>query len=102
MGSFNSCPWLDRTSLRTSGGTMKTKNPFCLRRVLAAMGIASLCLVPAWGQAKKNAPAGQGSAEYAKLATDTPTPVTSANNPIAVSDHYLIGNEDVLAINVWK
>ena len=81
---------------------MKSNNPFCRRRVLAAMGIASLCLVPAWSQNKKSIPAGQGSTEYARLATDNPVPVTSANGAMAGNDHYLIGNEDVLAINVWK
>jgi len=79
---------------------MKSNYPFCLRRALAAMGIASLCLVPAWGQTKKSTPAEQGSAEYAKLGTDT-APVTSANSTM-VGEHYLIGNEDLLAINVWK
>ena len=81
---------------------MKSNNPFCRRRVLAAMGIASLCLAPAWSQNKKSTPAGQGSTEYARLGTDNPVPVTSANGAMAGNDHYLIGNEDVLAINVWK
>src|SRR5215467_6162521 len=81
---------------------MKSNNPFCRRRVLAAMGIASLCLVPAWSQNKKSTPAGQSSTEYARLGTDNPVPVTSARGAMAGNDHYLIGNEDVLAINVWK
>jgi polysaccharide biosynthesis/export protein len=76
---------------------MKSKNPFCLRRLLAALGIASLCLLPGWGQTKKSTPA-----EYAKLGTDNPVPVASANGTMAGGEHYLIGNEDVLAINVWK
>ena len=81
---------------------MKSNNPFCLRRVLAAMGIASLCLVPGWGQTKKSTPAEQSSTEYARLGTDNPVPVASANNTMVGGEHYLIGNEDVLAINVWK
>lgn len=81
---------------------MKSNNPFCKRRVLAAMGIASLCLVPAWSQSKKSALAEQSSTEYARLGTDNPVPVASANGAIAGNEHYLIGNEDVLAINVWK
>lgn len=81
---------------------MKSNNPSCLRQALAAVGIASLCLVPAWSQSKQNTPAGQGSTEYARLGTDNPVPVTSANSTLISNDHYLIGNEDVLAINVWK
>jgi polysaccharide biosynthesis/export protein len=81
---------------------MKSNNPFCVRRVLAALGIASLCLVPAWSQNKKNTPAEQGSTEYARLGTDNPVPVTSAKGAMAGNEHYLIGNEDVLTINVWK
>jgi polysaccharide export outer membrane protein len=81
---------------------MKSNNPFCVRRVLAAMGIASLCLLSAWGQSQKNTPAEQDTTEYARVGTDNPVPVTSANSTMVGKDHYLIGNEDVLAINVWK
>ena len=80
---------------------MKRNNPFCRRRLLAAMGIASLCLTPAWSQNPKSTSAEQGS-QYARLGTDNPVPVTSASGAMAGNDHYLIGNEDVLAINVWK
>lgn len=81
---------------------MKSNNPFCARRVLAALGIASLCLIPAWGQNQKSTSTEKRSTEYAKLGTDNPVPVASANGEMIGNDHYLIGNEDVLAINVWK
>jgi polysaccharide export outer membrane protein len=81
---------------------MKSNNPFCLRRALAAMGITALCLVPAWSQNQKSTSAERGSTEYARLGTDTPAPVTSANNTMPGKENYLIGNEDLLAINVWK
>jgi len=80
---------------------MKSNNPFFVRRVVAALGIASLCLIPAWGQNQKSTSAAKSSTEYARLGTDNPVPVAGANNTV-IGDHYLIGNEDVLAVNVWK
>jgi len=81
---------------------MKSNNPFCVRRLLTAMGIASLCLVPARSQNQKNAHAEQGSTTYARAGTDDAVPITSTNSAMVGKDHYLIGNEDVLVINVWK
>ncbi len=81
---------------------MKSNNPFCVRLALAAVGITSLCLVPAWSQNQKGTSAEQAAPEYARLRTDNPVPVASANGAMAGNEHYLIGNEDVLAINVWK
>ena len=81
---------------------MKSNKPSCVRPVAAALGIACLCLMPAWGQNQKSTSAEKNSTEYAKLGTDNPVPVASANGTMIGNDHYLIGNEDVLAINVWK
>ena len=81
---------------------MKSNNPFCVRRVLAAMGIASLCLVPVWSQSQKSTSAEHASTEFASLGTDNSVPAVSATSMTVGKDHYLIGNEDVLAINVWK
>jgi polysaccharide export outer membrane protein len=90
---------------------MKRHSTFSPRLAWAASSIAalSLSLTPAWGQNQSGASEKPGSKQYAKLVTDNPAPASSAAATVpdsvpsvANKDHYLIGNEDVLTINVWK
>ncbi len=72
------------------------------RLALAALGIAALSLNPAWGQTQNGATAKQESKQYAKLGADSPAPASGAAAIATASNDYLIGNDDVLAISVWK
>ena len=79
-----------------------------LARATLSIAALSLSLTPAWSQNQSVASDKAPSKQYAKLLTDHPAPAGSAaatvpnSAEIANKDHYLIGNDDVLAINVWK
>ncbi|HEY3975215.1 MAG TPA: polysaccharide biosynthesis/export family protein [Candidatus Sulfotelmatobacter sp.] len=69
----------------------------------AALAMSMLCgsLTAAWGQ-NQNSTAVAPSKEYAKLVTGNAGSTGSVLAATTGKEHYLIGNEDVLAINVWK
>ena len=84
-----------------------------LARATLSLAALSLSLTPAWSQNQSGAAEKPASKQYAKLVTDHPAPDGAAaatipssrdvaNPEVASKDHYLIGNDDVLAINVWK
>ena len=79
-----------------------------LARATLSIAALSLSLTPAWSQNQSDASDKAPSKQFAKLVTDHPAAAGSAaatihNSPeVADKDHYLIGNEDMLAINVWK
>lgn len=81
---------------------MKIYSEVSPRLALVALGIAALYLTPAWGQAQNGTTAKQESKQYAKLGADSPAPAGVAVSIATSSNDYLIGNDDVLAISVWK
>ena len=81
---------------------MKSYSAISPRLALVALGIAALSLNPAWGQSQDGAAAKPESKQYAKLGADSPAPASVAAATATAANHYLIGNDDVLAISVWK
>jgi polysaccharide export outer membrane protein len=75
----------------------KTPSP---RWALGVLGIVTLCLNPLSGQSQETAVARPETKQQAKLAPDTPATATAPTG--SSKDQYLIGNDDLLAINVWK
>lgn len=80
---------------------MKSYGKLPQRLTLALLGVATLCLSPARGQNPEDASAKQPQ-QYARLGEDHPSSTILAAPTANSKDHYLIGNDDVLAINVWK
>ena len=70
----------------------------------ASVGLAVVtCLltVSSWGQESSSMAAKSSSTELASAAPSSPSPTTTtAGKPH--DDGFIIGNDDVLAINVWK
>ena len=70
----------------------------------ASVGLAVVtCLltVASWGQESSSMAAKSSSTELASAAPSSPSPTTTtAGKPH--DDGFIIGNDDVLAINVWK
>jgi polysaccharide biosynthesis/export protein len=81
---------------------MKSPNIPSSRLALTALGMAALSLNPAWGQSPIATSAKQESKQYAKLEADHTTVASPTAESGAVANRYLIGNDDVLTVNVWK
>lgn len=76
---------------------MKTNKSGTLRVIL----LVALGIWPAWAQTPpNNAGSKQPPVLPAASVPDGTAPSSAAN--LAAADNYVIGNEDVLAINVWK
>lgn len=79
-----------------------------LARATLSLAALSLSLTPAWSQNPSGTAEKPAAKQYAKLVTDHPVTASSGaatipnSSDVENKDHYLIGNEDVLAINVWK
>jgi polysaccharide biosynthesis/export protein len=64
------------------------------------LSMVTLLATPLFGQNPQNAPSNQGPQEQAHL-TEHLSKTSVAKSP-AENDNFVIGNEDVLAISVWK
>jgi polysaccharide export outer membrane protein len=62
----------------------------------------SILLSPAWAAGASDNKAAQKEPDKGGLSSKSPTQVTAVPQTKASKDEYVIGPEDVLAINVWK